>query len=96
MKNLLLLDRCTEEKCILDMIAHYEYNRLFYDRNKADSSPESTQYLIKDKFIQQFICSYYLYIKKKADIYQRFPDELLNFKTRKYYLNNANNLSRIF
>lgn len=96
MKNLLLLDRCTEEKCILDMIAHYEYNRLFYDRNKADSSLESTQYLIKDKFIQQFICSYYLYIKKKADIYQRFPDELLNFKTRKYYLNNANNLSRIF
>lgn len=52
--------------------------------------------LNSDKFIQQFICSYYLYIKKKADIYQRFPDELLDCKTRKPYLNNANNLGRIF
>lgn len=52
--------------------------------------------LNSDKFIQQFICSYYLYIKKKADIYQRFPDELLDCRTRKFYLNNANNLSRIF
>lgn len=51
---------------------------------------------ISDKFIQQFICAYYLYIKKKADIYQRFPDELIANKTRKNYLNNANNLSRIF
>lgn len=41
LKNLLILDRCTEEMCILDMIANYEYNRLFYDRNKADMSPES-------------------------------------------------------
>ena len=46
LKNLLILDRCTEEKCILDMIANYEYNRLFYDRNKADSSMESNVFTI--------------------------------------------------
>jgi hypothetical protein len=39
LKNLLILDRCTEEMCILDMIANYEYNRLIYDRNKTDMSP---------------------------------------------------------
>lgn len=37
-----------------------------------------------------------MYIRKKADIYQRFPDELINNKTRKAYLTNANNLGRMF
>lgn len=97
LKNLLILDRCTEEMCILDMIANYEYNRLIYDRNKADMSVESIFFLIcQDKFLQKFICSYYLYIRKKADIYQRFPNELIDHKTRKFYLINAKNLGRIF
>ncbi len=83
--------------CILDMIANYDYNRLFYDRNKSDTSAESIFFIIfQDKCLQQFICSYYLYIKKKADIYQRFPNELIDHKTRKFYLTNANNLGRIF
>ena len=80
MKNLLILDRCTEELCILDTISHYEYNRLFYERNKLETVVESNLFILKILNNISTISS--TIYKRLLSVYQKESDHLFGIFVR--------------